>query len=125
MFRKTKVAESTCSFCSKHWSAVKVIAGPGIMICAECVERCEITPECDGGEQVTTGLTQVPRGQGGFSLWFFPKLRAKQRVEPTCSFCGTTGPDLVQPPSTLGTHALICSRCLALCRDIIAEAVER
>ena len=33
--------EVTCSFCGKSQSAVKkIVAGPGVFICDECVELC-------------------------------------------------------------------------------------
>lgn len=120
MANKIQTAEPACSFCGKPQSTVnKLIAGPNIMICAECVARCaEIVREGDGGAQSTGGLTQVPKRRDGFSLLFFSKAKPHA---PTCSFCGKSGPDLVQPPSTLGTHALICSECLALFRAFIRE----
>jgi ATP-dependent Clp protease ATP-binding subunit ClpX len=34
-------ATLTCSFCGKHQRQVKrLIAGPGVYICNECVDRC-------------------------------------------------------------------------------------
>lgn len=38
-----------------------------------------------------------------------------------CAFCGEPGPVLVKPPSTLGNPALICSKCLRLCQEVIKE----
>jgi ATP-dependent Clp protease ATP-binding subunit ClpX len=36
-----KLATLTCSFCGKHQRRVdKLIAGPGVYICNECVDLC-------------------------------------------------------------------------------------
>ena len=37
----TTTTTLTCSFCGKHQRQVnKLIAGPGVYICNECVDRC-------------------------------------------------------------------------------------
>ena len=41
--------------------------------------------------------------------------------ELVCSFCGRMQQKLVQPPSPIGTSALICSECLELCQQIVEE----
>lgn len=123
MATKTENAEHVCTFCGNRNSDCKLIAGPNIIICAECVARCvEMVRRGDDVAQSDAGLTQAPDRQGGFSLLFFSKMRARRRVEPMCSFCGKPAPDLVHPPSTLDSHSLICSQCLALCQDIIGAA---
>jgi ATP-dependent Clp protease ATP-binding subunit ClpX len=39
--RKSTTVTLTCSFCGKHQRQVnKLIAGPGVYICNECVDRC-------------------------------------------------------------------------------------
>jgi ribosomal protein L37AE/L43A len=123
MAKKTN-AELACSFCGKPGAAVKLIAGPSILICAECVARSlEIAREGEGGMQSTAGLTEVPDGGATYS-WMYsysPKVSAKRREEPACSFCGEQERDLVQPPSTIGAHALICSKCLQLCQEVIKQ----
>jgi ATP-dependent protease Clp ATPase subunit len=126
MAKKTERADFACSFCGKRQSQVKkLVAAPGIMICDECVARCaEIAREGDGGVQSTTGPAQVPNRPDARRWLPLLGLGPKSRGEPTCNFCGRPGPDLVQPPSTLGTHALICSQCLALCQDIIREQLR-
>lgn len=44
-----------CSFCAKPSSAVeKVIAGPGVYICNECVELCNDILRSDEGEPSTS-----------------------------------------------------------------------
>jgi ATP-dependent Clp protease ATP-binding subunit ClpX len=38
---RTSTAVLTCSFCGKHQRQVnKLIAGPGVYICNECVDLC-------------------------------------------------------------------------------------
>jgi ClpX C4-type zinc finger len=93
---RTAGPELACSFCGKQQPAVKLIAGPRTIICSECVARClEVVPEvAHSGEA---------------------------RADLTCSFCGMSDPTLVQPPSELGTEALVCRRCLTLCQDVVAE----
>jgi ATP-dependent protease Clp ATPase subunit len=122
MAMNTEGAEPACSFCGKPQSQIKLIAGPGIFICAECVGRCvEMAREGDGRVPSTTGLTRVPNRPGVYRLRSFLGRRAKPRGETTCNFCGRAEPDLVQPPATLDAHALICRQCLELCQDIIRE----
>jgi len=46
--------EQTCSFCGKKYpQGTKLIAGPGILICTECVELCNELEEAEG-----RGMTQ-------------------------------------------------------------------
>lgn len=114
MVKKTDGAELACSFCGKHALAVKLIAGPGILICAECVVRSvEIAREGDGGAPSNPPST--------YSLQLSPRMEVGRREEPICTFCGEAGPDLVQPPSTLGTRALICNKCLELCQGMVKQ----
>ena len=125
MVKIAEGAELACSFCGKREPAVKLIAGPGIIICAECVARSlEIARESDGGAQSIAGLTQVPNPWGAYSVQFPPKVGAKRREEPMCTFCGDPRPDLVQPPSTLGTHAPICGKCLGFCQEFVKQDQE-
>jgi hypothetical protein len=125
MAKQTETAELSCGFCGKRQPPVKLIAAPGITICAECVARClQLAPEGAGGVQSHAGLAQAPNRPGGLSLFSLPRLAAKRRKEPACNFCGMSPPDLVQPPSTHGVHALICGQCLAVCQDIIQEQLR-
>lgn len=128
MAKQPEGAEPVCSFCGNRNSQAKLIAGPAIMICADCVARCmEIASEGDRDVQSTTTtqsvgtLTQVPNAPDAYRVLPFFRFARKRRVEPMCNFCGKPGPGLVQPPSPLGTHGLICSQCLKLCQDIIHE----
>jgi ATP-dependent protease Clp ATPase subunit len=125
MATKTEGAELACSFCGKPQSQIKLIAGPRIQICAECVGRCvEIASEGNARVQSTPGLTRVPNPPDAYRLRSLLGLGAKRRSEPTCQFCGKAEPDLVQPPSPLGAHALICGQCLDLCQDVIRERLR-
>jgi hypothetical protein len=126
MAKDAKGAELACSFCGKREPAVKLIAGPSIIICSECVAGCvEIARKGDGDVQSTAGLRQVPDEPGGYSWQFFPKKRAEPRRGPMCTFCGRSDADLVQPPSVLGTCALICNQCLQLCQEVASWSVGR
>jgi ClpX C4-type zinc finger len=125
MDTKANDADLACSFCSKPGAAVKLIAGPSILICAECVAASlEIACRGEGGMQSTAGLSEVPDGGATYSWMssYSPKVSAKRREEPACSFCGERGRDLVQPASTVGAHALICSHCLALCQEFLSAS---
>jgi hypothetical protein len=113
--------ELSCSFCGKRHPAVKLIAVPRVTICSECVASCaEIAREHPGRTQSRAELTRVADRQSIFSRLRSRIFRTSPAVEPTCSFCGRTEPPLVQPPTRLGTQALICGRCLALCQDLVA-----
>ena len=116
--------ELTCSFCG-NGSPHKLIAGPRIFICDECVARSlEIAEAGDCFvQQPTAGSTQIPSSHS-FLARLFPARERIVRTQPICEFCGKTSSDLVQPPSVLGTHALICGECRQLCHQIIWEQLE-
>jgi ATP-dependent protease Clp ATPase subunit len=104
MAKDAKSPELACSFCGKCEPAVKLIAAPSTIICAECVAASmEVARRREGGLQSTAGLT---------------------RTAPICNFCGRSPPDLVQPPSVLGTSAMICGECLELCRKVVSSQLE-
>ena len=51
-----------CSFCGKHQDQVKrLIAGPGVYICDECVELCNDIIEEEQAEDVEFNLKDVPK----------------------------------------------------------------
>ena len=62
----TRIGETSdllkCSFCGKTQKQVKkLIAGPGVYICDECIELCnEIIVE-ELAEATTLGLTELPK----------------------------------------------------------------
>ncbi len=103
-----------CSFCGKQQAEVgKVIAGPGACICDECVGLAEGV--------ISSGVAaSTPRGQ----MIAVPEQDRRGR----CSFCGKYRhqvPGLAACPAEIGgkppTAATVCTECLDLCDEIIAE----
>ena len=103
-----------CTFCGRHQTQVKkLIAGPSVYICNKCIELTRGVVE--SGEPASTPVGQVTS---------VPEQQQKASVP--CSFCGkrrhqVTG--LAQ--STVQTErkapATICTECLDLCDEIVAE----
>ena len=121
MAKQPEKRELFCGFCGAR-SARKLIAGPEICICDECVARSAAKLEAgDTVEQSTAALTWTPISppSGGALSRLFRKTQ--RSIPPYCNFCGKSPEALVQPPSELGTRALICGECLMLCQQIIAE----
>jgi len=53
-----------CSFCGKSQSQVrKMVAGPGVYICNECIELCEEIVDDDLQEEVTEDFSKIPKPQ--------------------------------------------------------------
>ena len=51
-----------CNFCGKSQKQVKkLIAGPGVYICDECIELCNEIIEEELGEAAELGLTELPK----------------------------------------------------------------
>ena len=51
-----------CSFCSKVQDQVKkLIAGPGVYICDECIELCNEIIEEELNDDVEIGLDEIPK----------------------------------------------------------------
>jgi ClpX C4-type zinc finger len=95
----------SCSFCGKHQKQVqKLIAGPGVYICDECVERVHAVLT-DPGRTVRTPIASIAQ------------LGAEGAEQ--CSFCAKRR-DRVAAVASTG-HALICNECLELCEEIISE----
>lgn len=58
-----------CSFCGKSHSEVKkLIAGPGVYICNECIEVCANILEKELGTTTTTGKGKTPAEKPGFKI---------------------------------------------------------
>jgi ATP-dependent Clp protease ATP-binding subunit ClpX len=101
-----------CSFCGKAQGQVrKLIAGPSVYICDGCVGLAEGVVSSGEAARTEYGtVTAVP----------------EQVKRTLCSFCGKIAGQVagmaVAPP---GRHrkipATICTECLALCDEIIAE----
>lgn len=53
-----------CSFCGKTQEQVrKLVAGPGVYICDECIELCNEIIEEEIGEETDLGFTDLPKPQ--------------------------------------------------------------
>ncbi|NLC11261.1 MAG: AAA domain-containing protein, partial [Firmicutes bacterium] len=51
-----------CSFCGKSQEQVrKLVAGPGVYICDECIELCNEIIEEEIGDEVDFGLMELPK----------------------------------------------------------------
>src|SRR5579875_143985 len=94
-----------CSFCGKHQKQVKrLIAGPGVYICNECIE---VTGRViAAGEAAATPLSAV-------------KPLGEDAAAAKCSFCGKRRHQVTGLAAAAG--GTICTECLALCHEIIAE----
>jgi len=96
----------SCSFCGKHQKQVKkLIAGPGVYICDECVERVH------GVLTSSAGTASTP----------FAAIAQVSDADVTlqCTFCGKRRQQVAAMAST--GHAHICTECLDLCNEIISE----
>jgi hypothetical protein len=94
-----------CSFCGKaQKQAGKLIAGPDARICDQCVATADQVIAT--GETAATPLSAVK--SIGADL---PAIK--------CSFCGKTREQV--PGIAAAAHGTICSECLLLCNEIVAE----
>ena len=64
----TRIGESgdllKCSFCGKTQKQVKkLIAGPGVYICDECIDLCNEIIEDELSEASTAGIQELPKPQ--------------------------------------------------------------
>jgi hypothetical protein len=101
-----------CTFCDKHQKQVKkLVAGPGVYICEGCVD---LARSVIGSEEiVSNGMTELAAGRAD-----------EPRVQ--CSFCGkrrdqVEGLTVSSARTERKTPAAICTECLDLCTEIIAE----
>lgn len=93
-----------CSFCGRdQTTAKKLVAGPGVCICERCAALA-----------VQAGTTRESAADGGIRLTVLPT-----GASATCRFCRKDG-SLVAYLAARG-EARICSECLVLCQEIIAE----
>ena len=103
-----------CTFCGKQQSEVgKLIGGPGVYICDECVPLAE-------GVISSGAAASTPRGQMAAA--------PEQDQRARCSFCGKYRhqvPGLAVFPAEVGGKpaavAAVCTECLDLCDEIIAD----
>lgn len=63
MFENTDSNEPVmCSFCGKSQEQVKkIVAGPGVYICNECIDLCKEIMDEEFKDQATEELTDVPK----------------------------------------------------------------
>jgi hypothetical protein len=116
--RRWRGPAGPCSFCGRSRSEVdKLIAGPGVFICDQCVAQAT---------RLSAGAAVEDRAEG------------TMRLEPSgsqvrCSFCGkqaVQGMLLVAsrlagaPGGKVGQGARICDECLDLCLSILAETAS-
>src|SRR5215468_4135644 len=86
-----------CTFCSNIQDKVrKLIAGPGVYICDECVKECD-------------------------ELLIAEKDRPTENVDPKlkCSFCAK--PQTLVQKLLKGPITYICDECIDLCHEILGE----
>jgi hypothetical protein len=104
----------TCTFCgASQYDVRKLIAGPGVYICNECVELAQ-------GAVNSGGVTATRLGQ--------MHAVTDQDAEVRCRFCGkhrdqVTGlaAMLAETGDEASGPATICEECLSLCIEIIIE----
>jgi hypothetical protein len=96
-----------CSFCGKHQKQIrKLIAGPGVYICNECIERADRV--IANGEVIATPLSAM-KSVG----------EDKDAATVKCSFCGKRRHQV--SGLAAAARVAICTECLALCHEIITE----
>jgi hypothetical protein len=101
--RKQARTEPTCSFCGKRKREVpKLIAGPKIYICSECVALAT---------RVLSATEKSPR---------FHPIPA-DAATAKCRFCGKRRHQA--EGLAAASSGAICTECLDLCREIIDEAL--
>jgi hypothetical protein len=100
----------SCSFCGKHQKQVKkLIAGPGVYICNECIDRVHKIFAATNKTARTPIATIV-------------QVREAARTE-RCSFCGKRRYQAATMAST--GHVQICNECVELCDEITSEELDR
>ncbi|HET8671980.1 MAG TPA: ClpX C4-type zinc finger protein [Candidatus Saccharimonadales bacterium] len=101
--KNKEVSNIQCSFCNKkQFDVAKLIAGPGVYICNECVGSC--TYSLGAGE--STGIIT---------------MIIDTTAEETCSFCGKKP---IEVERIVGVPAArICNECIKICHEILAKDV--
>ena len=114
-----------CNLCAEHVEPERAVAGPGVYVCAGCVER--------GSCLLATSTPAPPPGRDRSS----PPLMLVGS-KGTCAFCGRPAPAaqaLAHAPRGLAPPAWsrrrsrrgvgICGDCLQLAREILATRPKR
>jgi ATP-dependent protease Clp ATPase subunit len=103
-----------CSFCGRsREECAKLIAGPGVFICDQCVVQA----------------TRLSAGAAVVGLAAGPLRLEASGSQARCSFCGEEAGEvrhlvasgLSVPAGKFGDLARICDKCLDLCLEILAE----
>jgi ATP-dependent protease Clp ATPase subunit len=111
-----------CSFCGKRRLEVrKLISGPRVFICNECVARCREVigplPAADAEREPERTTADMPAQ--AFADDEDITAEKKPPDEHHCSFCNKLKIDVAK--LVTGPTVYICNECIALCEDIIAD----
>ena len=94
-----------CSFCDKkQFDVAKLIAGPGVYICNECIGSC---------------TEALAAGESSGSITTIIDSTAEER----CSFCGKKPIEVVRIVGV--PTARICNECIRICQEILAADIDR
>ena len=104
-----------CSFCGKSQEEIKLIAGPGVYICHECVDACNGIVEA-AVPSWRWRRTSAP-GPAGQLPW--PEQTVQHRDAGECSFCRKPRKELVA--LVPGPGVSICDSCLDVASDVMEE----
>jgi hypothetical protein len=106
--RRLGQAALTCSFCGRDGLRTeRLVAGPGVFICRECVD--ETTRLLAGDEPMS------PEAADQLTL-------VADRETATCGFCGKAGTDVEQ--LIAGPNTAICGGCVDLCLEVVSAAED-
>ena len=101
--KNIEVTYLKCSFCDKRQAEVaRLIAGPTVYICDECVGTC--SDALAAGEPTGSITTIIDKTE-----------------EATCSFCGKKPIEVVRIVGV--PTARICNGCVKICQEILAADV--
>jgi len=102
--RSKEETQLECSFCNKkQFDVAKLIAGPAVFICNECVDDCSTAL---AKREPTGSITMIISKAG----------------EAKCSFCGRSP---IEGSGIVGVATgRICYQCIKICRDILSNDVE-
>ena len=90
-----------CSFCNRSQAEVrKLIAGPAVFICDECVVVCRLMLEPENGKEPAA---EEPSGS----------------EIPRCSFCNKSRAEVWK--IIAGPDVFICNECVDICCDILDQ----
>ncbi len=96
-----------CTFCGKGEPLVnKIIAGPGVYICDQCVDLCNEILDGTKATEHSSKLNLAP-GQSADLI--------------KCSFCGKKQNQVVTGQIIIGPAGNICAECTDLCNQILDD----